>query len=311
MEKEANQDGNLKTSDSLQPHVEVVEQESQEIIMGGVEYRLPASLKLDNLEDLQSQWQRFKQSFKIFILAAGYEKLSENRKAAILLNCVGEQAQELYFNTLKKGDAQKYEDVLEAFDEYFQPKQNEVINSYNFNKRSQDQGETFDNFYTDLRKLMKNCMYGSMEDRILRDRIVIGVQDVKVQEKLLSIKNLTLDQAVDICRSVEMSRQHVKHISKQAGMEAFEVKAEQHPQQNSRAKYNQNNKTMQPFTKTFYKCFKCNTVHGARNCPAFGKTCNNCKKLGHFAVGCKAKKMHVLNNDTYSSEHEQRSVEEL
>ncbi|KAL4718171.1 hypothetical protein ACJJTC_003386 [Scirpophaga incertulas] len=127
--------------------------------MGAVEYRMPESLNLDDVDKCWPRWQRFKQAFKIFLLAAGLERLSEQRKAAILLNCVGHQAQELYFNVLKDG-------------------------------------ETFDAFYTAIRKLAEYCNFDTQKDRMLRDRIVIGVSDHRMQQKLLEVKDLSLDKAV-------------------------------------------------------------------------------------------------------------------
>ena len=38
------------------------------------------------------------------------------------------------------------------------------------------------------------------------------------------------------------------------------------------------------------ECPKCGTKHEPRNCPAFGKTCNNCKKPNQFAKKCRMKK---------------------
>ena len=38
------------------------------------------------------------------------------------------------------------------------------------------------------------------------------------------------------------------------------------------------------------KAEECGTKHKPRSCPAFGKTCNNCKKPNHFAKMCRMKK---------------------
>ncbi|CAH0716115.1 unnamed protein product, partial [Brenthis ino] len=114
--------------------------------MCAIEYKMPKASNLDNIDNSYPQWQRFKQSFKIFMMAAGFEKLSETRKAATLLNCVGQQAQELYFNVLKMEEKPKLDDVINVLDNYFEPKQNELIKSYNFNKRYQEDGESFDAF---------------------------------------------------------------------------------------------------------------------------------------------------------------------
>ncbi|KAL4714212.1 hypothetical protein ACJJTC_002849 [Scirpophaga incertulas] len=267
-------------------HTKMTESTTNIDHMGAVEYRMPESLNLDDVDKCWPRWQRFKQAFKIFLLAAGFERLSEQRKAAILLNCVGHQAQELYFNVLKVTEPEeklKLEEILTSFDEYFRPKQNEVINTYNFNKRNQQDGETFDAFYTAIRKLAENCNFDTQKDRMLRDRIVIGVSDHRMQQKLLEVKDLSLDKAVDICRSAELSKEHIKTLTNPE-VYAVQTATPQHRGEASsspsnRAKYtninnrkssNSNNNT---FNKNFYLCKKCNKVHGPRSCPAFGKTC--------------------------------------
>ncbi|CAH2080337.1 unnamed protein product, partial [Iphiclides podalirius] len=45
---------------------------------------------------------------------------------------------------------------------------------------------------------------------MLRDRIFIGVLDKKLQQKLLSIINLTLEKAVDMCRASELAKAQAK-----------------------------------------------------------------------------------------------------
>ncbi|CAB3241464.1 unnamed protein product [Arctia plantaginis] len=179
-----------------------------------VEYKMPKGLNLDNIDNCYPQWQRFKQSFRTFIMAAGVEKFSETRKAAILLNCIGQQAQELYFNVLKIDEKAKLEEVLDVFENYFKPKQNDVINTYNFNKRTQEEGESFDAFYTAIRKMAENCNFGDQKERMIRDRIVIGVKEQRMQQKLLEVKDLTMNKAVDICRSAELSKEHLKTLAK-------------------------------------------------------------------------------------------------
>ncbi|CAB3245113.1 unnamed protein product [Arctia plantaginis] len=207
-----------------------------------VEYKMPKGLNLDNIDNCYPQWQRFKQSFRTFIMAAGVEKFSETRKAAILLNCIGQQAQELYFNVLKIDEKAKLEDVLDVFENYFKPKQNDVINTYNFNKRTQEEGESFDAFYTAIRKMAENCNFGDQKERMIRDRIVIGVKEQRMQQKLLEVKDLTMNKAVDICRSAELSKEHLKTLAKSEVHAVQESKSSrQHTSFENRAKYFNNN----------------------------------------------------------------------
>lgn len=259
---------------------------TEESMLSGVEYRMPAPLNLDNIDELYPQWKRFQSSFKVFVTAAGLGKVTETRKAAIFINCIGQPAQELYFNTLQKNhsDEQKLEEIILIFENYFKPKNNEIINTFHFNQRLQEEGENFDAFYTELRKIALNCNFETFMERMLRDRIIHGIRDRAVQQKLLGKKNLTLAQAVDICRTSELSKEHVKMINQPHAHEVDAV------QEISKAKYIQSSNT--------YLCKKCNRRHGPRKCPAFGKTCSICKKMNHFAVGCKFRnEVHSVNVD--------------
>ena len=74
-----------------------------------------------------------------------------------------------------------------------------------FNSCTQEQGEKFDAYLIKLRHLTKTCEYGALEEELLRDRIVTGTSDNNVQAWLLSESGLTLDRAIDICRSTEQA----------------------------------------------------------------------------------------------------------
>ena len=53
-----------------------------------------------------------------------------------------------------------------------------------------------------------------------------------------------------------------------------------------------------PPNKTF-NCRNCGTRHGARECPAYGKTCRNCQRQNHFQNMCRSrKKVHGLEEET-------------
>ena len=43
-------------------------------------------------------------------------------------------------------------------------------------------GESFDLFLTALRSLAKTCNFGSMQDPMIRDRVVVGVRDNSTQK---------------------------------------------------------------------------------------------------------------------------------
>jgi hypothetical protein len=70
----------------------------------------------------------------------------------------------------------------------------------------QEAGETCDQYRTALRKLTEGCEFQTITpEEILRDRLVFGIRDNKIRERLLRESSLTLKKTDEICRRV---RQH-------------------------------------------------------------------------------------------------------
>ena len=64
-----------------------------------------------------------------------------------------------------------------------------------------------DMFINRLYRQAEYCQYGTLRDELLRDRLVVGVLDDSLSEKLQSEQNLTLDQAVQMARRHEAAKQ--------------------------------------------------------------------------------------------------------
>ena len=53
-----------------------------------------------------------------------------------------------------------------------------------FHTRVQGEGETIDSFTTDLRLKSQLCEFGSLQDSLIRDRVVVGIRDSKIRGKV-------------------------------------------------------------------------------------------------------------------------------
>lgn len=105
----------------------------------------------------------------------------------------------------------KYAEVIKAFEEFCKPKQNEVYESFKFYNRNQEIGEPFDNFLLDVKKLVRNCGF-SEEERMLRDRIVLGTIDKSLQKRLLETDKLDLAKTIDMAKAAELLSSQIRHI---------------------------------------------------------------------------------------------------
>ena len=61
-------------------------------------------------------------------------------------------------------------------------------------------GETADSFITALYGLAEHCDYGALHDEMIRDRIVVGIRDVTLSERLQMDSTLNLEKAITSVR---------------------------------------------------------------------------------------------------------------
>lgn len=153
-------------------------------------------LKLDG--NISENWRRFKRYFDIYMRAGELTEKSDEIKINTFLNAVGEEAIEV-FDTLELNDDQRknYDEVIEAFEKFCKPKKNTVYERFMFYQRKQKDGEPFDTFLMDIKRLARTCEITDREQEMLRDQIVMGINDKKVQLRLLETSDLTYTKAIE------------------------------------------------------------------------------------------------------------------
>ena len=65
---------------------------------------------------------------------------------------------------------------------------------------------------TELRKLNSDFELEGLRESLLRDKLIIGLNEKKLQKRLLRESNLDLNKTVWICRIVEVTRSQVHEI---------------------------------------------------------------------------------------------------
>ena len=192
------------------------------------------------------------------------DRKDEEIQVAILLHSIGEDGLEA-FNTFEfeqEADKKKINVLLTKFDDDCSPRKNSLFERFKFWNRSQQKGETVDQFVTELKRMLKNCEYTESTDAMVRDSLVFGIRDAKVQSQLLRIDvdKLTLEKALYHCRSVEVTESQLKEISGQSTEKQVLAVSKSSKQPDL----------------THFNCPKCGGRHGLKQCPAFGKTCFVC-----------------------------------
>lgn len=100
--------------------------------------------------------------------------------------------------------------VITAFKEYCSPQNNVVFEWHQFWSHAMSSGFTMDRFITELRQKSKDCEFCRREDDMLRDKLVFSINDPRLKERLLHENRLTLQRAIDICRSTELAKTQIQ-----------------------------------------------------------------------------------------------------
>ncbi|CAG5992962.1 unnamed protein product [Menidia menidia] len=155
------------------------------------------------------EWEKWIRRFERFRVASNLNNSTDANQVNTLVYCMGDEAD----NVLRGLDLtdvhrQRYDAVKSAFDRHFVPRKNVIYERAKFNKRVQQLAEPVDSFITALYALAENCEYGALHDELLRDRLVVGLRDSSLSERMQLDKDLTLTKAITMARqSKEIKRQ--------------------------------------------------------------------------------------------------------
>lgn len=173
--------------------------------------------------------------------------------------------------------------IMDSIQKYLRQKRNVALDRVAFDERTQEKGETFDEYYVVVRKLSEEGdLCGHCIEQRLTTRIMSGIINQDVRQKLLAMTPFpSLQQVIDICRSEESASKDSHAISNKSYIE--------------RINYQQNNNNFKDNNNE--NCYRCGLeVHRNGKCPAFNSTCRYCNVTGHWASVCKKK----LKSNSYN-----------
>ena len=274
---------------------------AQYVYMPPANLPTPKPLVMDG--NLATNWKAWKTAWSRYEIATGISNQSALVRASTLLSVIGEDATKV-FETFQWGTEEHEEDashVIAKFDAYCEPRTQVIYERYRFNNRKQEPGENIASYVTELRTIAKNCNHAAItSDEILRDRIVLGIRDDKIRERLLGFNDLSLQKAIDIVKAAQQTEQQVKSMR---GDEISKVNALRDSfKEKSLTDKRPRNDTREQEQKT--ECGNCGRHHRKRECPAFGQRCRKCGKKNHFQAQCRSKNRNVANLEEESEDDE-------
>ncbi|XP_064482940.1 uncharacterized protein LOC135395775 [Ornithodoros turicata] len=143
-----------------------------------------------------------------------------------------------------------YAELVQILSGHFDPKPTELLGRCKFHKRDQLPSESISQYVTELRSIAKECNFGTPAARplqttaesgdavatpvdpvpaldtslplkvMLRDRLICGVRDPALQQRLLTERNITFERALDLALAAESALNQQAHIKGMGGLSA-------------------------------------------------------------------------------------------
>ncbi|CAK6972033.1 uncharacterized protein K02A2.6-like [Scomber scombrus] len=147
------------------------------------------------------EWTKWIQRFERFHQAGNLSASSEENQLNTLIYCMGDEADDVL-------RGQKLDDADQC-----QYDKNIVYERAQFNMRKQEANETA------LYALAEHCNYVMLHDELIWDRIVVGLADTQLSERMQMEKDLDLDKAINMARqSEEVKKQQTILTSDASGV---------------------------------------------------------------------------------------------
>ena len=138
----------------------------------------------------------------------------DDKQRAVLLSVCGASTYQLIRSVVSpaKPTEKTFEQLVTLMKEHYFPKPSVTMQRFAFNSSSHKQGESVANFVADLRRLSEYCEFGESLAAMLRDRLICGINNDRMQRHLLAESKLSFEKAYELAQAMETADHDAKEL---------------------------------------------------------------------------------------------------
>ena len=200
---------------------------------------------------------------------------------------------------------------------YLRRKRNPLVDRQSFHGRDEANGESIDQYFSALSRIHNACDFEDehgctscgqacshgvvIANTRLRDRLICGLFDKGMQRRVLEEQydtSLSLERVLQVCSAYESSKNTESTLGEVGDAPTNDIAAVRSNYRCSRRQ------SAAPVAESATNagtthCQYCGSgQHPRAACKAWGKRCNKCNKIGHFAKFCRQRTDQLAAGDT-------------
>ena len=235
---------------------------------------------IGEFQNAQESWQSYVERLQQYFVANDVRTAEKQR--AVLLSAVGGQTYQLIRNLLAptKPTEVTFAEIVDAVQKHVQPRPSIIVERFNFHSRARRQGEDVSTYVAELRKLSEHCKFGTALNDMLRDRLVCGIVDQRIQRRLLAEPDLTFAKALELAQAAEAAERNTQELVKGTQPSNQQVHNLAGPTERPRREGGPRS----------LQCYRCGgSRHKPEQCRFKDSDCHHCGKKGHLAKVCRSR----------------------
>ena len=228
----------------------------------------------------QEDWLSYIARLQNYFIANDITDDKADKRRAILLSVCGVSTYRLIKSLAAptKPEEVSFDNLVKLVEGHHNPEPSATVQRFKFHSRCRQPGETVSTYVAELRRIAEHCKFDALES-MLCDRLVCGIQDPRIQRRLLAESKLTFKQAFEIAQAMESADRDAKTLLINSSTPVHTVQA---------TKQRQKQLNRRPPPRAEQPCYRCNGKHPANSCRFKDAECRNCKRKGHIARACRS-----------------------